>query len=108
MPSSCRFPACGRPAVTRGLCRGHVRQEQLHPGRELRPLRGPRGQLGAEPLVALPGVRVSRRCLDTLGSVGAASVSAAMRLVLEAWALGAPLSPVAMRGISQMAKARKL
>jgi hypothetical protein len=31
MPTDCRFPGCGRPACTRGLCRGHVRQEQRRP-----------------------------------------------------------------------------
>lgn len=51
MPSLCTYPACGRPAATRGLCRGHVRQEQR--GVPLRPLRGPRGRLGDAPLVRL-------------------------------------------------------
>jgi hypothetical protein len=57
--AECRFPGCGRGAVIRGLCRGHVRQEQR--GLELRALLGPSGQLGTAPLATV-GLRISADC----------------------------------------------
>lgn len=78
--SLCTFPACGRRAVGGGLCSAHYNQRAR--GIELRPLRGPRGQLGDEPQVRLPGLRVSRQCADALGERPAVMA----REVLEEWA----------------------
>ena len=79
----CSYANCGRPAASRGLCRGHLRQQ--HRGLPLTTLRGPRGQLGAETLVPLPGVRVSPPCADELRAVPG-SLSATVRGILERWA----------------------
>ena len=64
MPRECTFPGCGRPAVGRKLCAAHYRQQAR--GKALSPIRGPRGQLGDEPLVRLPGLRVSRTCAEAV------------------------------------------
>ena len=54
--AECSFKGCGRPTVARGYCAGHFQQKRRaeaagEPDRPLRPLLGPRGQVGPEPLV---------------------------------------------------------
>ena len=80
MPTTtCTGPDCGRPAICHGLCAAHYRQSQRGP--TLRPLRGAHGQRGAEPLVRLPGLRVSAGCAAAVGADPPGARSA-----LESWA----------------------
>ena len=73
----CSFHGCGRPSVARSLCASHYRQQRR--GDELRPLRGPRGQLGDEPLRPVT-LRVSQRCADAVSADRAGA-----REALERW-----------------------
>lgn len=73
-------PEGPRPAAIKGLCRGHDAQTRrgISP---LRPLRGPRGQLGAKPLVRLRGLRVSPAAAERVEADPAGA-----REALETWA----------------------
>ena len=59
----CLFPGCGRPAVARGYCAAHYRQQAR--GKPLSPLLGPRGQYGSEPLRRVT-LRLSGHCVEAV------------------------------------------
>lgn len=76
---TCTGPGCTREPVAQGLCSGHYGQQRR--GRPLAPLKGPRGQLGAEALVRLRGLRVSPACAAAVEDDPESA-----REALEAWA----------------------
>lgn len=97
MNDTCGFRDCANPVYVDGLCGGHYQQRRRDPERPLRPLRQ-RGGL------TRTWVWLSKDELAALTAVGAESVSAALRLVVEAWMLrsrldggGAPASKAKRR-----------
>lgn len=89
----CREPGCRREHYSMGFCEPHYRRDlrRKRAGREsdtaLGPVRGPRGQLGDEPLVQLPGARVPSEVLEFLQAqtADARSIAVVIREALAEW-----------------------
>ncbi len=80
---TCSAEGCSAPAGKGGLCTVCRRRAARHGGQP-GPRGVPHGRLGDEPLVTV-SAKLPEAMVAALEATGAGSVSAAIRLVLEAW-----------------------